>query len=255
MYVDNVVANIVPLITGRSSRRPFRFACHAGGRSATLLADAEAPTSHTVQADPDPAGAAGAGYPAVGRQLRASVRLYLRLLGGLRADAIYLVRPLRPQTEDPADLGMSDPDRGPVRPAARPLLQRTGVRVRGVQTVQLRAVHPRLLRLPEHQFQAGGAGMTHGAAVHSRARNCSARPPTSRSSSSRASPQYAIAVRRARSDDAPRRLPKTRPKPQDRSELNELFRLKDNSQLESLNYTKLKKALSKNNQKGFLKKN
>lgn len=90
----NINTNIVHLITGRSSRRAFRFACHAGGRSAALLADAEAPTSRTVQADPDPVGAAGAGYPAMDRQLRTLVRLYLRLLGGLRADAIYLVWPL-----------------------------------------------------------------------------------------------------------------------------------------------------------------
>lgn len=63
--------------------------------------------------------------------------------------------------------------------------------------------------------------MTHGAAVHSRARNCSARPPTSRSSLSRASPQYAITVRRARSDDAPRRLPNAYlKKPQDRLDFN-----------------------------------
>jgi len=61
--------------------------------------------------------------------------------------------------------------------------------------------------------------MTHGAAVHSRARNCSARPPTSCSSSSRAL-QYAIIIRHARTYDAPCRLPKTQLKSQDRSELN-----------------------------------
>lgn len=66
--------------------------------------------------------------------------------------------------------------------------------------------------------------MTYGAAVHSRARNCSARPPTLRSSSSLQ--YYAITIRRARSDDALRRLPKTRLKPQDQSKLNKkrLFR-------------------------------
>lgn len=89
------INNFVDLLIGRSSWRPFRFACHTGSRSTTLLADAEAPTSRPVQADPDPARAADTGHPAMDRQLCASVRLYLRLLGGLRADAVHLVRPLR----------------------------------------------------------------------------------------------------------------------------------------------------------------
>lgn len=94
MHINNIVVNIVHFITGWSSRRTFRSACHVGGRSAALLADAEASASHIIQADSDSAGAASAWYLAVDRQLRASVRLHLRLLGGLRADAIYLVRPL-----------------------------------------------------------------------------------------------------------------------------------------------------------------
>lgn len=84
------------MFTGRSSWRAFRAAGHAGGRSTALLADAEASTSRAVQADPDPGRTVGARYPTVGGQLRASVRLHLRLLGGLRADAVHLVRPLRP---------------------------------------------------------------------------------------------------------------------------------------------------------------
>lgn len=81
--------------TGRSSWRAFRAAGHAGGRSTALLADAEAPTSRPVQANPDPDWIVGGGYPTVGGQLRASVWFHLRLFGGLRADAVYLVRPLR----------------------------------------------------------------------------------------------------------------------------------------------------------------
>lgn len=96
VHINNIVVNFVHFIIGWSSRRTFCSACHTGGRSAALLADAEASTSHAIQADPDSAGTASAGYPAMDRQLRASVRLHLRLLSGLRADAIYLVRPLRP---------------------------------------------------------------------------------------------------------------------------------------------------------------
>lgn len=96
MSTSTTLSNIVHFVTGRSSRRAFCSACHAGSRSAALLADAEAPASRTIQADPDFAGAAGAGYPSVDRQLRASVRLHLRLFGGLRTDAVYLVWQLRP---------------------------------------------------------------------------------------------------------------------------------------------------------------
>lgn len=117
------------IYTGWSSRRAFCVAGHADGRSAALLADAKAPTSRIIQADPDSAGAAGAGYFAVGGQLRASIRLHIRLLSGLRADAIYFVRPLRSQTKNTANLDLPGPDRGLVHPAACSLLQRASIRV------------------------------------------------------------------------------------------------------------------------------
>lgn len=135
------MATVLFVFAGWPSWRTFRTPGYIGGRSAALLAHAEAPTTHIVQVDPDSARIARIRHSAVGGQLRTLVRLHLRFSGGLRTDAVYLVRPLRPQTEDPADLGLLNPDRGPVRVAARPLLQRAGVRVRGVQAVQLRAIH------------------------------------------------------------------------------------------------------------------
>lgn len=49
--------------------------------------------------------------------------------------------------------------------------------------------------------------MTHGAAVHSRARNCSVRPPSLRFSSSRTSLQNTI-IHRADFGESPYRIPK-----------------------------------------------
>jgi len=96
MHINNfIVINIVNFITGWSSRRTFCSSCHTSGRSVALLADAETSASRTVQTDSDLAGTAGTGYPAMDRQLRTSVRFYLWLLGGLCADAVYLIWSLR----------------------------------------------------------------------------------------------------------------------------------------------------------------
>ena len=145
---------------GRSALRPAR---HVDRRGVALLADAETSTASPVQADPRPPGFAGPRHTALGGQLRPPVRLHLRFPGGVRVDAVHLVRPLRPPTQDLDDLDLPDPDRRSVHPAPSPVLQRAGVRVRGVQAVQLHPVHARLLRLAEHQLQTGGARMTHGA--------------------------------------------------------------------------------------------
>lgn len=112
----------IVLFAGRSSRCAFCATGYADGRSAALLADAQVSASRALQADFHSAGTVGAGYTAVGGQLRASVRLHIRLPGGLRTDAIYLIRPLRSQTKDPADLDLSGPNCGPVCLAARPVL-------------------------------------------------------------------------------------------------------------------------------------
>nr|KAF7437935.1 hypothetical protein H0235_000326 [Vespula pensylvanica] len=56
-------------------------------------------------------------------------------------------------------------------------------RLRGLQALQLYTLYARLLRLAKYQHQEGGARMTHGAAVQSRARS-TVRPPILRSFSS-----------------------------------------------------------------------
>lgn len=139
-YISTLVV-VLSMYVGRSGWCALCTVGYAGGGSVTLLADAETSTTHIVETNSDPAGIIGAGYPAMGGQLCSSVWFYLRLPGCLRADAVYLVRPLRSQTKDPADLDLHDSHRGPVRSAARSFLQRTGLRVRGMQTVQLRALH------------------------------------------------------------------------------------------------------------------
>ena len=145
---------------GRGSLRPPR---HVDRRGVALLADAKTSTPCPVQADPRPPGLAGPRHTALGGQLRSPVRLHLRLPRGVRVDAVHLVRPLRPPTQDLDDLDLPDPDHRSVHPSPSPVLQCAGVRVRSVQAVQLHPVHARLLRLAEHQLQAGGARMTHGA--------------------------------------------------------------------------------------------
>lgn len=86
---------VVSSFAGRSSRSTFRVVGYSSGRSAALLADAEAPAACAVQAYHDLTRPAGTGHLAVGRQLRASVRLHLWLPSGLRTYAVHLVRPLR----------------------------------------------------------------------------------------------------------------------------------------------------------------
>lgn len=110
------------MFTGGASRGALRPSRHVDRRGAALLADAKASSPSPVEVDLRPSRPANSRHASMGGQLRSSVRFHLRFPGGIRVDAVHLIRPLRPPPQDLANLDLPDPHRRPVHPSSSPVL-------------------------------------------------------------------------------------------------------------------------------------
>lgn len=133
---------------------------------AERVADAETPDQSAVQTAGHHVHAVRDRAAAVGGQLRAPLRLRVRLPAVLRAAAVRIVWPVRQAQEGRADLGVLAVGRVSLHLPGAAVLHHSGLRLQDLLVLQLRAPHRRLLRLAEHQLQTGGAcGMTNGVTV------------------------------------------------------------------------------------------
>lgn len=148
---------------GRSGGITVRTAGLPHRGSVERVADAEASQAGAVQAHLHHRVPLLRRPAALGGQLRPPFRFHLRLPPLLRPAAVRLLREVRAPEKDLPDMGVPVDRRRPLLAPGALVLRVPRLRLQDMLVLQLPAADQRLLRVPEHQLQEGGArGMTNG---------------------------------------------------------------------------------------------